>query len=425
MQREKRCILIALVLTLLLPSSVFAEVKDKPVAKMEIEKMPDRIVYDMGESVDLYGIRVKVTFTDGEEYYPSYTDFQCLGFVPSQVGSQLIVLQYGDAASTPFAVTVQRGTTRGIEASLVKKNIWIGGTKLSSDDFIVNAIQDTGSKRQVTEFEFEPKVLQSGRNTITVTYGEHKTVLSMEAKENTCQSIRIETPGVSEFTAGELFRWTGLKVIAHYLDGTEEDVTTACRVTGVNTGKVGEYYAEVTYRDKKVTYPVKVINLTYSSMDVSTWDTDKTVALKFYEKTEPVIVTEENVRVEDDYATQTRTFYVTLGERTYTREAEIPDAEKRYIGSNRVLVEVPIGITIKTNTEGVTGYIPETTLQCKGESGVTVRVLNTVPNVEGLPITVTIPRLGQTSFALNLLQEKIADERQEVFYPLNVKLEVD
>ena len=61
--------------------TVRAEVKDKPVAKLEVMSQPQRTVYDVGEDVDLYGMKVKVTFTDGEIYVANSNDLTYQGYL--------------------------------------------------------------------------------------------------------------------------------------------------------------------------------------------------------------------------------------------------------------------------------------------------------------------------------------------------------
>lgn len=407
------------------PNTCLAEVKDKPVASISVIKQPKRVIYDIGEEVDLYGMEVLVTFVDGEVYTAREDDLVCLGFNPEQEGSQLVVAQYGEA-TVPFTVTVKKGTLKSIDAKLVDKDVWIGGKTLKREDIIVEAVMDTGVRQAVTDFDYEPKFLNNGRNIITVRYGGQTKTISVEAYDNSCQSIRIETPGTSEFDVGEMFRWTGLKVIAHYLDGTEDDVTSACRVTGVNTGKPGKYFAEVRYQEKIATYPVSVVNLTYKDVDISMHRDTGTALLYFNEREDPTVIESENIKYEDNYETGVRSYYVIYKGNTYTKDVAIPDDEMVLVGQNRVRVEVPIGINIKTNEYGNTGYIPKTELSCKSDSGVKIRVVDPsdIDFVHGLPVTISLPKEGLTEVALDIDEFKFSEGVSSKFFPFNSVLEV-
>lgn len=402
-----------------------AAVKDKPVEKLQIVTFPNRMVYDVGEDVDLFGMTVKVTFTDGEELIADYRDLTYAGYESNQLGSQLIAAQYG-TASVPFTVTVKEGTIRSIQAALKPRDLWIGGTKLKQSDFDVKAILDTGTTETVTDFDFNPKYLNNGRNVITVTHGGFKSMVSVEAKENVCQSIRVEEPGKQEFDTGEAFSWQGLKVIAHYLDGSEDDVTTACHVTGVNTGKAGKYFAEVTYQEKKATYQVTVFGHTFKDLDVSHYYEDGIVYLYFNERSDPLSVSGSDVRYEDNQETGIRTFYVNYKTATYTKDVDIPDEDKKVVGSNHIRVQVPVSLSVKTDTEGNIGYVPKTSLRSNGDSKVKVRVSlsRELPILHGLPATMSMPKDGVTILPMDLEEGKFRPDDGNMSFTFKIKVEV-
>ena len=403
----------------------YGAVVDKDVLGVELLTFPNRVVYDVGEDVDLYGMTVKVKFVDGEEAVVDYKDLMCVGYDPNRVGSQLISAMYG-SVSVPFSVTVKEGTIKAINAALNPRKVWIGGTKLLPNDFTVKAILDTGKEEEITDFDYTPKYLNSGRNVITVIHGNLKSLVSVEAKENVCQSIRIETHGTQEFDVGELFNQTGLKVIAHYLDGSEDDVTTACKVTGVNTGKAGKYYAEVAYQEKKATYEVTVSSYTFSRIDISRYYETGTVDLYFNERQEPVTIDTDNIKYEDDYETNTRTFYVIYKNNTYTVDAGIPEDEQKVVSSNRIQVTVPIGLKLSVNSDGLTGYVEPAKLVCDGEYLLKVHtsMQNPVEFVNGLPAIISYPKVGSTVFPLDISEIKLNPATDSMYYLFNSILEV-
>ena len=415
-------------LVVVLSSTVlsYGAVIDKDVLSVELLTFPNRIVYDVGEDIDLYGMTVKVKFVDGEEVVADYKDLLCVGYDSDKVGSQLVSAMYG-SASVPFSVTVKEGTVKAIDASLNPKTVWIGGTKLQPSDFTVKAVLDTGKEEEITDFDYSPKYLNSGRNVITVIHGSLKSLVSVEAKENVCQSIRIESPGTTEFDVGELFNQTGLKVIAHYLDGSEDDVTTACKVTGVNTGKAGKYYAEVSYQEKKATYEVTVNSYSFNRVDVSNYYETGKAELYFNERKEPVEIDADNIKYEDDYTTNTRTFYIVYKNNTYTTDEEIPEDEQRVVGSNHIQVAVPIGIKVSVNTDGLTGYVEPVKLASNSDSLVKVHtsMQSPVDFISGLPAVITCPLNGITTFPLDIAETKLDPSTDKMYYLFNSTLEVN
>lgn len=418
--KKLKCFSAGVLISTALTFSAFAAVKDKPVASIDVVTPPQRITYGLGEDVDLYGIKVKVTFTDGEELIADYNDLTCAGYDPQQLGSQLILVQYGQA-SAPFTVTVKDSVVNGLDITFAKSGPWISGTKLKASDLNVKAILDTGAKQTVTDFDFEPKLLQTGRNVITVTYGAVKSTVSLEAYANECQSIRIAKPGKQEFDVGELFSWQGLQVIGHFRDGSEADVTSACSVTGVNTGKAGKYYAEVTYEEKKATYEVNVIELSFKELDVSMYKETGAVELYFNERSEPVIVPNEDISVQDNNETGVRSFYVTYKGSTYTKDVEIPEDERIMTGSNHILVQVPIGVSVKADSNG---YIQKTLLKSAGDKKTKVTIGDKRESglINGLPAVIHMPAYGNTELGLDLILENLTES---LYVPFSIKVEVE
>lgn len=423
----RRKLIFTIFMLMMLSTGVsYGEVKDKPVASITLISGPQRIVYDVGEAIDLYGMQVKVVFTDGEEYTAGYTDLTCEGYNPQQEGSQLLIAKYGDY-SVPFSVKVQQGTLRSISVSLkTTDTYWIAGKSLTKNNFIVTGSYDVGSSREVTDFVFNPSLLEVGRNVITVSYRDKSATVVIDARENSCQSIRVETPGTSEFQVGEPFNWRGLKVIAHYLDDTEKDVTSDCIVKGVVTSRQGRQYAEVTYKDKIVTYPVDVINMVFDRLDVEHWTDENIVYVYYQNKEEPVAVGPEAVYVTDDNKAGMRTFMVTYAGKTYQTNVSIPAEERKYINSKRVTVQVPIGITLKTNDGGELGYVAKTPLKSLTESTVGIKVspVAEIPKLQGLPVALSVPKMSTIELTLDIPREKYADSKVQEYYRFNVELEV-
>lgn len=394
--------------------TVQAEVKDKPVARLEVTSQPQRTVYDVGEDVDLYGMKVKVIFTDGEIYVANANDLTYQGYQPNVVGSQLILAMYGEY-SVPITVTVKQGELRSISVKLNKTGVWIAGTTLTPDMFKVTAHTDSGSTRDVEDFTITPTVLTEGRNNITIDYHGETATAVIDAKKNSVQTIRIESPGKQEFDYGEGFSTQGLEVIAHLLDGSERDVTADCTVTGVNTGKLGEQYAKVEYEEKLVTYKVNVVQYIFDHIDITRWKDENVVEVYYKDREEPVVVTAQNVYIVDQDSTGTRTFQVHVGNNVYTVESEIPKEERVYRNTKMINVSVPIGLATEVDVEGRLGYIPETPLEANGVR-ISIEEVDKCESLEGLPATISNGKL-----TLHLER----DYAEPKYYRWKAKLEVE
>lgn len=423
--KRRLSLYLAVGLSLLVSTTAFAEVKDKPVVDIKLLSSPQRTVYDVGEDVDLYGMKVQVTFNDGEIYTASYTDLVVEGYNSQQEGSQLILARYGNY-TVPFSVMVKKGTLQSINAKLKETRVWVEGAKLTPDMFKVTATLDTGTEREISGFEISPDVLQKGRNILTITYQGRTSTVTIDARENSVQSVRIESPGKEEFNYNEPFTTKGLHVVAHYLDGSEKDVTAECKVSGINTGQKGLQYANVEYAGKIVTYKVNVVQLVFDRIDTSPYKEDGVVYVYFKEREEPYVVTKDLIYIEDDNTTGMRTYKVFLNGTTYKCTEEIPDEDKVYRGSREVLVGVPIGINIKTDDVGQLGYIPATEVQSRTEASVRIHVesYEEIPYIQGLPATITVGKNGTVEMPMHMVRDFISTQRSVQFKRFKVKVEV-
>lgn len=420
---KAKALALSVLLTFMYVIPVSGDVKDKPISSATIVTNPQRIVYDIGEDVDLYGMRVKIVFEDGEEYTATQQDLTYSGYNSKQEGSQLITANYGDY-SIPFSVTVKTGALSSISIKANKPSTsWITGDTIKPNDFTVTANYDVGSKRKVDDFEYDIHTLKSGRNTITIRYLDKTSTVILDAKDNTCQTIRIDNPGTSTFNIGEPFNWNGLKVLAHYLDGSDRDVTKECTVKGVSTVTKGDYYVEVTFDGKRVTYPIHVVNSAFKRMDTSKWRAESTIDLYFNDRETPITVTAKDVVVTDDNTSGIRSYAVTYAGKTYYENTQIPTEDKRYLGSNRVIVEVPIGIKLAKNKVGVRGYVPKTTLQSSSKSPITIEVTpnQEIPTLRGWNTPISFPEAGNQTWALDITGD-ISDSGYHTF---NARLEVN
>ena len=118
-------------------------------------------------------------------------------------------------------------TVTGLEVTTAPTKIeYIEGQKFDPAGMVITAIYGE-EKEEVTEYTYEPMgELKTTDTKITVTY-EGQTVtqqISVAAKAVPSLEIAAE-PNKTEYTAGETFDKTGLKVSATYNDGTTAEIT--------------------------------------------------------------------------------------------------------------------------------------------------------------------------------------------------------
>ena len=109
----------------------------------------------------------------------------------------------------------------------------------------------------------------AGEKTITVTYQGKTAAFKVTVKETekpvvTLESITISGPTKTEYEIGDELDLTGLVVIAHYSDGSYQEVTDY-EVSGFDSAAAGEKTVTVTYQGETVSFKITVKEDTASS----------------------------------------------------------------------------------------------------------------------------------------------------------------
>lgn len=386
------------------------------VMELEITHKPDRTVFDVGEPIDITGMEVEVHYSDGTTKDVDSSQLSVVGYQPNVEGSQLVVVSY-EGATEPFTVTVKRSVVESVTAKL-KSTTWYAGDVITADNVTLTVKTDIGERYTATDFTMAPYTVVSGRNTIAISYKGVSTSITLTARENTLQSITIESPGKEEFFLGEDFTTDGLKVTAKYRNGAVVDVTSKCSVEIPNMEKKGKQYVKVAYEGKQSSYQVNVIQYIYQYMDTSHYLEDGIVDVYFKDREEPFQVSGYDVNTIDNYKTQTRDFRVTCLGRTYTTTVEIPEDELRYVGHNEIVVDVPLSVNLVTNGVGELDYVEPTELDARTNEKLKITVTQKSESVvQGLPATVKLPG----TLSLHVDNQKYDGVMQ---IPLDVKLEV-
>ena len=130
------------------------------------------------------------------------------------------------------------------------------GEELDLTGLVVTAHYSTGDEATVTGYEvsgFDSST--AGEKTITVTYQGKTAAFKVTVKETekpvvTLESITISGPNKTEYKIGDKLDLTGLVVIAHYSDGSYQEVTDY-EVSGFDSAAAGEKTVTVTYQARR------------------------------------------------------------------------------------------------------------------------------------------------------------------------------
>ena len=232
---------------------------------------PTKTEYEIGDELDLTGLVVTAHYSDGSE--AAVEDYEVSGFDSSTAGEKTITVTYQDK-TTAFTVNVKEAapvvTLESITVSGPTKTEYKIGEELDLTGLVVTAHYSTGDEATVTGYEvsgFDSST--AGEKTITVTYQGKTAAFKVTVKETekpvvTLESITISGPNKTEYKIGDKLDLTGLVVIAHYSDGSYQEVTDY-EVSGFDSAAAGEKTVTVTYQGETVSFKITVKEDTASS----------------------------------------------------------------------------------------------------------------------------------------------------------------
>ena len=230
--------------------------------------------YNVGEELDVTGLTIKVTKSDGSEETVDATADMVTGFDSSAAGTVTLTVTYEGFTDT-FDVEVVDNTPAveitGISVNTdgVKKEYNVGDeldvsgltiTVKKSDDSeeTVDATAD-----MVTGFDSSA----AGTVTLTVTYEGFTDTFDVEILETTppeaeITGIALNTDSVKKsYNVGDELDVSGLKITVKKSDDTEETVdATADMVSGFDSSAAGTKTLTVTYEGFTATYEIEVVD---------------------------------------------------------------------------------------------------------------------------------------------------------------------
>ena len=236
---------------------------------------PTKTEYEIGDELDLTGLVVTAHYSDGNEKVLSAGDYEVSKFDSSTAGEKTITVTYQDK-TTAFTVNVKEAapvvTLESITVSGPTKTEYEIGDELDLTGLVVTAHYSDGNEKVLSAGDYEVSGFDSstaGEKTITVSYQGKTAAFTVNVKEAekpvvTLESITISGPTKTEYKIGDKLDLTGLVVIAHYSDGSYQEVTDY-EVSGFDSAAAGEKTVTVTYQGETVSFKITVKEDTASS----------------------------------------------------------------------------------------------------------------------------------------------------------------
>ena len=169
-----------------------AEEPEKPeLTELQVTG-PDKTVYEIGEKLDLTGLKVTAIYSDSTSQDVT-SDVEISGFDSETAGEKIVTISYGEK-ETYFTVTVEEKSDPSepekpelteLQVTGPDKTVYEIGEKLDLTGLKVTAIYSDGTSQDVTSdveisgFDSET----AGEKIVTVSYGDTKTSFTLKVEE--------------------------------------------------------------------------------------------------------------------------------------------------------------------------------------------------------------------------------------------------
>ena len=246
---------------------------EKTITSISVTKSPSKLIYVIGETLDLNGGEITAKYSDGTTEIIPMTDekVRVTGFDSSVAKVQTLTVNYENKLTT-FIVTIME---KEIEVKVEKIQMKILPTKqkyvlgeelelagaevlVTYTDKTTKTIKLPDSDVKVSGFDNE----KLGVQIVTVNYEDKLTTFTVSVVEKVEEGKKVtkiqisKMPDKVKYTKGEALDLSGGKIKVIYDDGSKEEISMTedgVSVLGFNTFKVGTQIVTISYAGKSTT----------------------------------------------------------------------------------------------------------------------------------------------------------------------------
>lgn len=250
---------------------------------------PTKVKYVEGQSLDLTGGKVIVSYNDDTSEEIDLTSDMVSGYDKDHLGKQTIIVTYQGKTATFEVEVIKKEATKIELVTLPNKIEYIRGQKLDSDGAIkteyiegqpldisnlkVIALYNDGTSEVIDASMdmisgYDVNII--GKQTITVTYKGKTTTFEVNVKAKSVTKIEVTPPNKLEYIEGQSLDLSGGKVKVFYDNGTSEEISlTDDMISGYDTNLVGKQTITVTYKGETTTFDVNVIEKVITKIEMN------------------------------------------------------------------------------------------------------------------------------------------------------------
>ncbi|MDR1221138.1 MAG: bacterial Ig-like domain-containing protein [Treponema sp.] len=244
---------------------------DAVLQSIAITSPPYKTVYELGEDLDISGLIVTGTYSDGTTteaywYWWASGSLSVSGYNANTAGTQTLTVTV-DGYTATFTVTVNADSTddavlQSIAITILPtKTVYELRESLDLSGLVVTGTYSDGTTR--TEYGYNVSgynAYSTGQQTLTVTVNGYTATFTVTVNAVTLQSIAITSPPHKlRYALGEPLEIYGIVVTGTYSDGTTEwETVNLSNISGYNADMLGQQTVTVTVGDKTATFIVNV-----------------------------------------------------------------------------------------------------------------------------------------------------------------------
>ena len=239
--------------------------------RMEINSLPDKLTYFVGDSLNTFGLSLLLSYNSGKTEIIT-SGFTCSPLAFAQSGTKTVEISYGGFLES-FEVTVLEVVMTGISINTPPtKTEYFTGESLSISGLTINTHYNNGYSEILTSgFSCSPDGVftSGGTHEITVSHGGFNTTFSVNVTAVAMTGISVFTlPTKTEYFMGEALNTSGLTIKTSYNNGFSEVITTGFTCSPTVLEQAGENHITVMFGGFETSFTVNVSDVLAQSISI-------------------------------------------------------------------------------------------------------------------------------------------------------------
>lgn len=261
---------------------------------LKIKTEPSKKTYKLNDSVDFSDAVVEATYNNGKKVELASDAYEYSPEIVDAAGEQTITVIYGGKKAT-CKVTVSAVALSSITATTPSKTTYNLGASFDKETIKVTAAYSDASTQTITNYSVQPEYFtQLGNQTVTITYGNKSTTLTVNVIKLDSISITSQ-PAKTSYNLGDTVSTQGLVVTAKYSDNSTQNVSDY-KISPSVLNNSGKQVITVSYGEKTATYEVTVTNTLAFTFTVKLPDNQTITDLLTFDETSSTFIAKDGCK---------------------------------------------------------------------------------------------------------------------------------